>query len=124
MPALTETNRERMVAILENASSAATPTKMGDLYASCMNTAAIDARGLDPLKPDFDRIAQAQSIGDFAPLLADMQRIATIGMSPTSSVVVGPFHLISGIAITTLKTMRVRGRSARRLSITSPGCWC
>ena len=97
MQVLAETNRERLQTILETAAASSTPGKMGDLYASCMNTAAIDARGLDPLKPDFDRIAQIHTLKDLPAALAAMQRIATIGMSPTSSVVVGPFHLVSGI---------------------------
>ncbi len=35
--------------------------KIGDYYASCMNTAAIDKLGLKPLQPELDRIA---AIGD------------------------------------------------------------
>jgi putative endopeptidase len=40
-----------------------TPTqqKIGDYYAACMNTAAIDKLGLKPLQPELDRIA---AIGD------------------------------------------------------------
>ena len=52
---LADANRERVRTIVEAAAADTVAAqgsdrrKMGDLYASCMNTAAIDARGLAPL---------------------------------------------------------------------------
>src|SRR6516225_8127777 len=67
---LNEANQERMRTILEvaaadkNAASGSNQRKMGDLYASCMDTAGIDARGFAPLEPNFARIAAIQSLRD------------------------------------------------------------
>src|SRR2546422_478648 len=56
---LTEANEERTRGILEAAAADRTAApgsnvrKIGDYYASCMDTTAIDARGFSPLLPDF-----------------------------------------------------------------------
>ncbi len=81
---LTEGNRERLRAILEtaaksNALAGTAERKIGDLYASCMDTAAIDARGVAPLQHDFARIAAVQSVEQLATLLASLQRTSNIG---------------------------------------------
>jgi putative endopeptidase len=47
--------------------------KIGDFYASCMDEAAIEAKGLAPLKPQLDRIAGMKSKRDIAPVLARVQ---------------------------------------------------
>jgi putative endopeptidase len=47
--------------------------KIGDFYASCMAEAAIEAKGLAPLKPQLDRIAGMKSKRDIAPVLARVQ---------------------------------------------------
>jgi putative endopeptidase len=49
--------------------------KIGDYYAACNDTAAIDRRGLAPLQPDFDRIAALKSVADLAPVLAHFQLV-------------------------------------------------
>src|ERR1017187_3580763 len=59
--ALQDRNREVLHKILEAAAvvkpgRTALEQKMGDYYASCMDQAAIDAKGAAPLKPDLDRI--------------------------------------------------------------------
>ncbi len=58
---LRDANAERMKVILETAAdnTAATGNErtVGAFYASCMNTAAIEAAGAKPLQPDFTRIA-------------------------------------------------------------------
>jgi putative endopeptidase len=59
---LQERNREVLHKILEaaavpNPGRTALEQKTGDYYASCMNEAAINAKGITPLKPDLDRIA-------------------------------------------------------------------
>jgi endothelin-converting enzyme/putative endopeptidase len=69
--------------------------KMGDLYASCMDTAAIEARGLSPLQPDLDRIAGIQSIQDLGVVLSGFQRVAR-PFAGANGVVAGPFRLTSG----------------------------
>jgi endothelin-converting enzyme/putative endopeptidase len=59
--ALQERNRTILQSILEGA-SANKPTrspveqKIGDYYASCMDTKVIDQKGLTPIQPDLDRI--------------------------------------------------------------------
>ncbi len=59
--ALQERNRTILQGILE-AASGNKPTrtvieqKIGDFYASCMDTKAIDQKGLAPIQPDLDRI--------------------------------------------------------------------
>src|SRR5262249_24774640 len=38
--------------------------KIGDAYAACMDTAAIDKRGIEPVKPELDRIRKMGGLGD------------------------------------------------------------
>jgi putative endopeptidase len=99
---LQDANRERIKTILEAArvSSAAAGSnerKMGDLYASCMDTAALDRRGLEPLAADFKRIDAIASVKDLLGVLAGFQLMATPSQSPNNGVVIGPFRLTSGI---------------------------
>ncbi len=49
--------------------------KIGDFYASCLDTAAINRAGLKPLQPEFDRIAALKSKGELPALLAHDQLI-------------------------------------------------
>jgi putative endopeptidase len=44
--------------------------QIGDYFAACMDTAAIDARGTAPLKPALDAIANLKSRKELAPLVA------------------------------------------------------
>jgi predicted metalloendopeptidase len=96
---LTDANRERIRTILEaaRADTSAKPgterRKMGDLYASCMDTSAIDARGLAPLQPDFDRIAKIETAKDLDAALTYFQGVPRPGLATTSAAVVGPFRL-------------------------------
>ena len=70
------TLRSLLEKVQANSSSRnANEQKTGDYYASCMDTAAIDAAGLKPLQPELDRIAALKSIGDLTPLLAHFQLI-------------------------------------------------
>ncbi len=100
-PVLSDANRERLRTILEAAASDTTEKaetdrrKMGDLYASCMDTAAIDARGLSPLQADFDRIAAIQSVRELDAALAAFQRTGR-PFGASNGVVVGAFRLTSG----------------------------
>ncbi|HZB88740.1 MAG TPA: M13 family metallopeptidase [Terracidiphilus sp.] len=49
--------------------------KIGDEYASCMDTAAIDAAGLAPLQPELDRIAALPSTAQLPALLGHLHAI-------------------------------------------------
>ena len=48
--------------------------KIGDMYASCMDKAAIEAKGFAPLKPDLDRIDALASIDQVPELEAYLQQ--------------------------------------------------
>jgi endothelin-converting enzyme/putative endopeptidase len=77
---LAELNRQHLREILES-SAVPSPTrtpneqKIGDEYASCMDTAAIDKLGIAPLQPEFDRIAALKSNTDLPALLAHLHTI-------------------------------------------------
>ncbi|MGC9224377.1 MAG: M13 family metallopeptidase [Terracidiphilus sp.] len=58
-----------------NAQRTPNEQKIGDYYASCMDESAIDASGLKPLQPEFDRIAALKSKKDLTDLLAHYQMI-------------------------------------------------
>jgi putative endopeptidase len=96
---LTDANQERTKTILDAAVSDrnANPNtrKLGDLYASCMDTATIDKRGVSPLQPDFDRIAAIRSAKDLDAVIAGFQRVGR-PFGAVNGVVVGPFRLTSG----------------------------
>jgi putative endopeptidase len=49
--------------------------KVGDFYAGCMNTDAIQAAGLKPLQPEFDRITALKDKSELTDLLAHYQLI-------------------------------------------------
>jgi putative endopeptidase len=77
---LYELNRLHLRQILEQA---ATPTatrslneqKIGDDYASCMDTAAINKLGIAPLQPELDRIASLKTAAQIPALLAHLHSI-------------------------------------------------
>jgi putative endopeptidase len=76
---LTENNNLVLKSILERASDPSTQRdpdtqKIGDYYATCMDTPAIDKAGLGELRPMLDRISTLSSAKDLAPLVADLQR--------------------------------------------------
>lgn len=76
---LTENNNLVLKSILERASDPAPgrdadTQKIGDYYATCMDTQAIDKAGLRGFQPMLDRINGLTSTKDLAPLVADMQR--------------------------------------------------
>lgn len=54
-----------------NAEAGTPEQKIGDLYASFMDTDAIDADGMKPLQPELDKIAAASSHDDIAKLMAN-----------------------------------------------------
>ena len=70
-------NRERLRAILDEAAKddpkrSASAQKIGDYYSSCMDEKTIDAKGLDPLKPDLEAIGQLKSKAELANITASM----------------------------------------------------
>jgi endothelin-converting enzyme/putative endopeptidase len=50
--------------------------KIGDYYSSCLDTDAIDKRGLAPIQPELDRIAALQSKQDLPALIAHLNRLS------------------------------------------------
>ena len=53
-------------------SRTAVEQKIGDYFSACMDEAAIEKAGAEPLKPDLDEIAALKSMRDLAPLLAQL----------------------------------------------------
>ncbi|HTB99013.1 MAG TPA: M13 family metallopeptidase [Terracidiphilus sp.] len=87
---LYELNRLHLKEILEQAStlsSSRTPNeqKIGDEYASCMDTAAIDRAGLAPLQPELDHIAALKSSADLPVLLGHLHTIGVNAFFETGS---------------------------------------
>ncbi len=76
---LAERNRDVLHAILEKAAAPnpgrdATEQKIGDYYYSCMDEAAINQKGLAPLKPYLDAIDAIRSTDQLPQALADLHR--------------------------------------------------
>jgi putative endopeptidase len=76
-------NDEILRAILEQAAGklaapGSVEQKLGDFYASCMDTKQIDAEGLKPLAPELARIAH---IGNSAELQAEIARLQSLGVN-------------------------------------------
>jgi predicted metalloendopeptidase len=73
---LAERNREILRGILENAAKAAkrdaNEQKIGDYYASCLDEASINKKGIAVLKPEFDRIAALQDKAGLPTLMAHL----------------------------------------------------
>jgi len=77
---LADENEKALHAILEKAavnspSRSANEQKIGDYYASCLDTDAINKEGLKPLQPEFERIDALTGKSELAPLLAHHQLI-------------------------------------------------
>jgi putative endopeptidase len=75
-------NQETLRRILENdaasnASQGSNQRKLGDFYASCMDSKAIDTDALKPLEPEFMRIS---AIHDLPSLEAEIARLQTLGV--------------------------------------------
>ncbi len=78
---LQERNNDTLHRILDTAATGADPSskKIGDYYASCMDEAAIDAKGARPLDPLLEKIDALTSVSNLAPLVAELH---TIGVNP------------------------------------------
>jgi endothelin-converting enzyme/putative endopeptidase len=77
---LFELNRVHLRQILEQAAPAAAARsaneqKIGDEYAACMDTAAINKLGIAPLKPELERIAALKSAAQLPALLGHLHAI-------------------------------------------------
>jgi putative endopeptidase len=77
---LIENNQAILRQILEQAATdrpgrSAVEQKIGDYYASCMDEAAIEARGTVPLAPALDLIASLKEKGDLAAVLARLHEL-------------------------------------------------
>ena len=77
---LAELNRLHLRQILEDAakpspSRTANEQKIGDEYASCMDTDAVNKLGIAPLQPELDRIAALKTVADLPVLLAHLHDI-------------------------------------------------
>ncbi len=77
---LREYNLQVLLKILETAAAAKAPPgsdeqKIGDAFASCMDTAAIEKRGLAVLQPQLNAIAAVQDKSALAPLVAQLQKL-------------------------------------------------
>jgi putative endopeptidase len=66
-------------ASVDDASRNAIDQKIGNYYGACMDEKSADAKGLDPLKPELDRIAGAQ---DKTALIDVIARVHLIGPRP------------------------------------------
>jgi endothelin-converting enzyme/putative endopeptidase len=78
---LNENNLQIEKGILEKAASGGASRnpvdqKIGDLYGSCMDEKAVEAKGLAPLKPELDRIA---AIKDKAALISELAHLDMVG---------------------------------------------
>ena len=80
---LRDKNADVLHSILEDsarntsAKKGSTEQKIGDFYASCMDTAAIEAQGIKPLEPEFQRI---DKVSDVKSLMDEVARLHTVGV--------------------------------------------
>ena len=80
-----EGNQERLRAILDSANangSGGDVRRVGDFYASCMDTAGIEAAGAKPIQPDLSRIAAIRSRKDLVAELVALEPEG--GLAPTT----------------------------------------
>jgi len=80
---LADRNQQNLRQILEDAASAkaalgSNEQKIGDFYASCMDTTAIEAAGTKPLEPGLARIASFKTISDL-PAVAEYLHSTGVG---------------------------------------------
>jgi putative endopeptidase len=75
---LADKNQQNLREILETAEKSHAPAgsnqqKIGDFYATCMDTAAIEAAGINPLQPMLERIEQIKNVADLETAAAHLQ---------------------------------------------------
>jgi predicted metalloendopeptidase len=91
---LDERSREAMRAILEDAARSNAPggseeRKVGDLYASFLDSARVESLGVTPLRGELDRIAALKSTSELPALFAHLARIG-VARPITSAVASDP----------------------------------
>ena len=108
---LFELNRLHLKGILEAVAAplgtrSANEQKIGDEYASCMDTAAIDKKGLTPIQPELDRITSLKNKAELPSLLAHLHGIGVnaffyMGSSPdfADSTSVISFYTAGGLGL-------------------------
>jgi predicted metalloendopeptidase len=62
-------------AAVVTAKRSALDAKIGDAFAACMDTASINKRGLEPIKPELNRINSMDNIGDVVEEMARLHRV-------------------------------------------------
>jgi endothelin-converting enzyme/putative endopeptidase len=74
---LQDRNNETLRRILDAAAAGRDPAsnKIGDYYASCMDEAAINAKGAAPLEPLLKKIDELASVTDLSPLVAELHTL-------------------------------------------------
>jgi putative endopeptidase len=77
---LSNHNEKVLLDILQGAAVVTTTrspldAKIGDAFAACMDTATINKRGLEPIKPELNRINAMDSLGDVVDELARLHRV-------------------------------------------------
>ncbi|HXL22677.1 MAG TPA: M13 family metallopeptidase [Candidatus Dormibacteraeota bacterium] len=77
---LADKNQQNLRLVLDNAAKsqakpAANEQKIGDFYAACMDTSAVEAAGTKPLEPELARIALIKSTSDLQTESARLQRL-------------------------------------------------
>jgi putative endopeptidase len=85
---LQERNDQKLRDILETAAAkpAAETRKIGDYYGSCMDEAAIEAKGLAPLEAELDRIASLAGRDGLPTVLAMLHAVGTPGFLGVTSI--------------------------------------
>jgi len=83
-PELAERNRDILRAILEKASANnpkrnSIDQKIGDYYASCMDESDVNEKGIEPLKPELDRVS---AVKDKEGLIDAIAHVHMIGPNP------------------------------------------
>ena len=106
---LIDANRERLKTILDGAAAnrqAGDERRLGDLYASCMDTGAIEAAGAKPLQSELRRIAAIRSRQDLEATLLALEPEGRLGPTwidsdpdPTNSDQMIAFVLAGGLSL-------------------------
>ena len=86
---LADLSNKRTAALIEEAAKADAPAgsnsrKIADLYNSYMDEAAIEAKGLSPLRPHLDSIAAIQNKGELARALGESLRADVDALNNTN----------------------------------------
>jgi putative endopeptidase len=86
---VTDRTNERTVQLIQKAAAAGAPAgsaarKIGDYYTSFMDLPAIEAKGLRPLQPAFERIAAVRDVHDLSRVLGGTLRADVDAMNATN----------------------------------------